>query len=182
MGNYENQRTQLALDLINSYDPYLAEPETLRTLADLQVFLAQHGLQLTQPLKQHDLYTIRDLRTRLWQVFETRQSGSVAELLNALLVDTSAKPVVTEAFDVTWCVADEQPLLARLSVEAALGLAAVFQTSGPERVKACAATPCREVFVDTSRNRSRRFCGDRCANRYHVAAFREKRSPPYKYR
>lgn len=175
MSDYEDQSTQLALDLINSYDPYLPEPETLRTLNDLQIFLEQHGLQITQPLQQHDLASIHDLRNRLWRVFESRHSESVSELLNAFLVDTSAKPVVTETFNVTWYVADEQPLLARLSVEAALGLAAVFQTFGPERVKACAATPCQEVFVDTSRNRSRRFCGDRCANRYHVATFREKR-------
>lgn len=175
MGNYKDRRIQLALDLINSYDPYLAEPETLRALGDLQIFLERHGVQATQPLQGQDLAAIHGLRTKLWQVFESKQSGEVAELLNTLLADTSAKPVVTETFDVAWHVVDEQPLPARLSVEAALGLAAVFQTFGPERVKACAATPCQEVFVDTSRNRSRRFCGDRCANRYHVATFREKR-------
>lgn len=175
MGNYTDRRIQLALDLVNSYDPYLAEPETLRSLDDLQTFLEQHEVQVTQPLQEHNLAAIHDLRTMLWQAFESRRSVKVAELLNALLVDTSAKPVVTETFDVAWHVADEQPLLVRLGVEAALGLATVFQTFGPERVKACAATPCQEVFVDTSRNRSRRFCGDRCANRYHVATFREKR-------
>lgn len=176
MKDYIDRSTPLALDLINSYDPYLAEPETLCTLADLRTFLTQHEVQIVQPLHEHDLTSVHDLRTRLRHVFENRQSGKVVELLNAFLVDTSAKPIVTETFDVTWKVADEQPLLARLSVEAALGLTAVFQTFGPERVKACAATPCQEVFVDTSRNRSRRFCGDRCANRYHVATYREKQS------
>lgn len=175
MGNYTDRRIQLALDLVNSYDPYLAEPETLRALGDLQTFLAQHEVQVTQPLQEHNLAAIHDLRTRLWKVFENRRNGKVAELLNAFLVDTCAKPVVTETFDVVWHIADEQSLLVRLSAETALGLVAVFQTFGPERVKACAATPCQEVFVDTSRNRSRRFCGDRCANRYHVATFREKR-------
>ena len=33
----------------------------------------------------------------------------------------------------------------------------------------------REVFIDTSTNRSRRYCSDRCATRANVAAYRARR-------
>lgn len=174
MDNYIDRRSQLALDLINSYDPYLAEPETLRTPRELQAFLEHHDVQAVQAPQQPELTAVYDLRTRLRQAFKARHSEKAAGILNTFLDTAAAKPMITDAFGVVWQVVDEQPLLTRLSAEAALGLADVFQTFGPDRVKACAAAPCQEVFVDTSRNRSRRFCGDRCANRYHVAAFREK--------
>lgn len=174
MNNYINRRSQLALDLINSYDPYLDEPETLRTPLDLQDFLKHHDLQVLQPPQEPELTAVYNLRARLRQVFETEHSGIEAELFNTLLENAAAKPFVTKTFGVVWQVADELPLLTRLSTEAALGLAEAFQTFGPERLKECAAAPCQEVFVDTSRNRSRRFCGDRCANRHHVTTFRAK--------
>jgi len=44
-------------------------------------------------------------------------------------------------------------------------------------VRTCASPTCQEVFVDLSRNRSRRYCDSRtCGNRLHVAAYRARRS------
>jgi predicted RNA-binding Zn ribbon-like protein len=39
----------------------------------------------------------------------------------------------------------------------------------------CADESCGDVFVDASRNRSRRYCSDTCANRLNVAAHRRRR-------
>jgi hypothetical protein len=39
----------------------------------------------------------------------------------------------------------------------------------------CAATGCSNYFVDQSRNRTRRFCGNACASRTTVAAYRRRR-------
>ncbi|HEX2620604.1 MAG TPA: CGNR zinc finger domain-containing protein, partial [Phototrophicaceae bacterium] len=61
-----------------------------------------------------------------------------------------------------------------LAVECALGIVELLQQHGLDRMRACAADPCQDVFVDTSRNKSRRFCSERCANRYNIAAFRER--------
>ena len=41
----------------------------------------------------------------------------------------------------------------------------------------CASPTCREVFLDLSRNRSRRYCDSRtCGNRLHVAAYRARKA------
>ena len=56
-------------------------------------------------------------------------------------------------------------------MQAALGVSAALAAYGPERLRACASEPCRDVFIDTSRNRSRRFCSTTCGNRNAVAAY-----------
>jgi predicted RNA-binding Zn ribbon-like protein len=38
----------------------------------------------------------------------------------------------------------------------------------------CAAAECAQFFVDQSRNRTRRFCGNTCASRTTVAAYRAR--------
>ncbi|WP_369292618.1 CGNR zinc finger domain-containing protein [Sinorhizobium sp. 7-81] len=42
-------------------------------------------------------------------------------------------------------------------------------------MRVCVADPCRDAFIDTSKKGSRRFCGNRCANRWHVATFRQRK-------
>ncbi len=44
------------------------------------------------------------------------------------------------------------------------------------RVGACADPSCGRVFVDTSRNGTRRFCSTTCQNRIKTAALRRRRS------
>jgi hypothetical protein len=45
------------------------------------------------------------------------------------------------------------------------------------RLRHCEAPGCDAVFVDLSKNRSRRYCDTgNCGNRQHVAAYRERRA------
>jgi predicted RNA-binding Zn ribbon-like protein len=69
----------------------------------------------------------------------------------------------------------DDPPIARLAADTAIGLTKALEHFGIERLRECAANPCREAFVDTSRNGARRFCSHRCANRTNVAAYRERR-------
>jgi len=46
--------------------------------------------------------------------------------------------------------------------------------AGWTRLGLCAAEDCQDVFVDTSRNSSRRFCSETCASRAGVAAYRSR--------
>ncbi len=62
-----------------------------------------------------------------------------------------------------------------LAAEGLMGLAIVVCDLGPDRLGECQADRCEQVFVDTSPNRSRRYCSDRCSSRANVAAFRARR-------
>jgi len=46
---------------------------------------------------------------------------------------------------------------------------------GVDRLGLCEASPCRNAYLDTSTNRSRRYCSDRCATRANVAAYRARK-------
>jgi predicted RNA-binding Zn ribbon-like protein len=54
-------------------------------------------------------------------------------------------------------------------------LAFIVVAGERERLRRCEAPDCVRVFVDLSRNRSRRYCDSRtCGNRLHVAAYRAR--------
>ena len=62
-----------------------------------------------------------------------------------------------------------------MAVVTAMGLTAVVAEYGLNRLGVCSSDTCRDVFVDTSRNRSRRHCSTTCATREHVAAHRQRK-------
>jgi predicted RNA-binding Zn ribbon-like protein len=178
--NYRNQLIDLALDLINSYDPYLKQPEGLLTPTDLDNFFISHAIPVSRPNNQADLEIARGLRQILHQAAIGTDEPQVAALINRLL----SKPPVHVQFALTgengWQLAYQPeptiPALERLQFEASLGLAFTLLTYGKERLKACVANPCQEVFIDTSKNQSRRFCSEQCANRFNIAAYRERKA------
>ena len=57
-----------------------------------------------------------------------------------------------------------------------MSLALELCDNGTERFGRCGAEGCDDLFYDTTRNRSRRFCDDpRCASRTHTADHRARR-------
>jgi predicted RNA-binding Zn ribbon-like protein len=64
----------------------------------------------------------------------------------------------------------------RTVFELAVASAIVVRDGGLDRLRVCASPDCGSVFVDVSRNRSRRYCDTLCANRQHVAAYRQRLS------
>ncbi|HEV7948458.1 MAG TPA: CGNR zinc finger domain-containing protein, partial [Glaciihabitans sp.] len=58
--------------------------------------------------------------------------------------------------------------------EVALALVDVIRTGETGRLRSCAAGDCSGVFLDLSRNGSKRFCSVRCGNRMNMIAFRER--------
>ena len=49
---------------------------------------------------------------------------------------------------------------------------------GTGRLGTCASTDCDRVFLDGSKNASRRFCSTTCQNRVKATAFRLRRVHP----
>lgn len=177
MSDYYEGDIALALDLLNSHDPYLDDPEKLGDTDALASFLTEHGIEARPiPPTTADLTEVRALRTRMWEAFTARHAPDGPARLAELARELRTAPVIGDGFDLHWRPVDEEThsIADRLRARAVLGLASALDRHGPERLKSCAAAPCQEVFVDTLRNRSRRFCSQRCANRHHVAAFRQR--------
>lgn len=180
MTAYDDRRVELALSLVNTFDPYYDQPESLREPADLACFLQQWDITPDRPLDQRDLAQAHALRGRLAAVFDA-PAAAVAATLNNLLAGARLLPHLAADATGSWrleLAADpDTGALERLTIETTLGLAQALERHGPARLRRCAASPCEEAFIDTSRNRSRRYCSQRCANRHNVAAFRRRHHP-----
>ena len=61
-----------------------------------------------------------------------------------------------------------------VAAAASWSLLEAIRVDGWDRFGTCEAAPCCCVFVDRSRNRSRRFCSELCANRYAQASHRQR--------
>jgi predicted RNA-binding Zn ribbon-like protein len=68
-------------------------------------------------------------------------------------------------------------VLEQLTTTVAMGLSQVVIQHGWQRLGVCSADGCDNVYVDTSRNASRRYCSNTCASRSTVAAYRARKRP-----
>ncbi|GAA1763332.1 CGNR zinc finger domain-containing protein [Nonomuraea bangladeshensis] len=112
------------------------------------------------------------LRQELAAVFDVAgDERAVAERLNALLVRYPVRPQLSAHDGGAWHLhLAEDP-----AATAVMGLAAVVAELGADRLGRCREPRCGRAFLDTSSNRSRRYCSARCASRANVAAYRARR-------
>jgi predicted RNA-binding Zn ribbon-like protein len=115
-------------------------------------------------------------------VFEAVAAGDVdaaAERVNRLLAETDARPHLARHDGEPWHLHFHGPngtFAADWAAGCATGLAVVLGGEFHDRLGVCTAPRCDRVFVDTSRNGTRRFCSTACQNRVKTAAFRARRA------
>ena len=184
---YNDSAVRLAVDLVNTRDP-IERIDELTSVEELESFLAAHetdrdgeGRPTGIPTDQ-DLRAVRRLREELRAVFESGDEGDAAALLNGILARVGAVPQIS--------LHSESPHLhveprtgstaGWLGAVTAMGLSVVLCEAGLDRFGSCSSHDCVDVFVDGSKNRSRRHCSGTCATRDNVAAYRERqrRSQP----
>ncbi len=171
---------QLAMTvaLVNSA-PEIAGEERLDTVAALRAFVAEHRISGVRRVTTADLAAVQALRVPLRRVFTTSDLRSAVAVVNRLVADARALPQLTDHDGQVWHLHFTPPQAAlahRLAADAGMGLAVVIRDDGLARLRTCDADDCDAVLVDTSRNRSRRYCdAGNCGNRLHVAAYRARR-------
>jgi predicted RNA-binding Zn ribbon-like protein len=102
--------------------------------------------------------------------------AEVKDRLNALLELASPRPYATDhdgELHLHYARPDAGPL-EQLTTTVAMGLSQVVVQHGWRRLGVCSAEGCGNVYVDTSRNASRRYCSNTCASRSTVAAYRAR--------
>jgi predicted RNA-binding Zn ribbon-like protein len=173
--SYSNQSVRLAVDLVNTHSPRSGRDD-LTDEAALAHFLEERLDGYPPGPSPADLRATKEVRERLRGVFSARDEAEAAAILNSLLAESGALPQLTEHDGGPWHLhfsPPEMPLASRLAAETAMGLAVLVAESGCERLHVCDADDCFDVFVDESRNKSRRFCSPYvCGNRASVAAYR----------
>lgn len=175
---YTDLSVVTAVDLVNTFDPMTGD-DSLIGPGELAAFLAEHRDSYARPVTGDDVEDVRALRRDLRVAFTSRDEQHVVHLLNRLLSDAGALPQLSDHDGEPWHLhftPPEASLVAHMAAEAAMGLSIVLRDHGLDRLQVCAAAGCSRVFVDTSRNRSRRYCDPTtCGNRTNVAAYRARR-------
>jgi len=127
-----------------------------------------------------DVATLRRFQKELRPVFAAADAGDVRSTIDGLndaMVRHPVTPRISDhdPDDLHLHVATKAASVAELLIgESLLGLATLVCDLGPTRLGVCQAARCRNVFVDTSPNHSRRYCSDRCSSRANVAAYRAR--------
>ena len=98
-----------------------------------------------------------------------------------MLARTGARPQLDQHDGEPWHLHFHGPtdsLVTGWAAGCATGLAVVLGSDLHGRLGVCTAPRCDRVYVDTSRNATRRFCSTSCQNRVKTAAFRRKQARP----
>jgi predicted RNA-binding Zn ribbon-like protein len=153
----------------------LPDVGAVQSFADRYVFYGA-------PAGPADLALLRSHRARLDQIARACEAGeidSAIHLLNDLLARTGASPqiAVHDGRGPHLHVSrNDAPIANRMAAHFAMGLAWLVIAGQASRIHSCASPTCSDVFVDMSRNRSRRYCDSKtCGNRLHVAAYRARK-------
>jgi predicted RNA-binding Zn ribbon-like protein len=113
-------------------------------------------------------------------VFDAADSGDLdaaAMTVNALLAETGARPQLDRHDGEPWHLhfhGSTDSLAQGWAAGCATGLAVLLGTERADRLGVCTAPRCDRVYVDVSRNSTRRFCSASCQNRVKAAAFRAR--------
>ena len=119
------------------------------------------------------------LAKRLRSVFadlQRRNVDAAAASLNELLAAHPAHPHLAKERG-TWRLhhhPHDAALVPMWTAICAAGLAEMIGNDAAQRLGTCERDGCGRVYVDVSRNGSRRFCSVTCQNRVKVATFRER--------
>jgi predicted RNA-binding Zn ribbon-like protein len=174
-----------AVRLVNTEQPGRGEDALTSAEAVKELFGA--SVQAARRVGDADVTRLRSVRTRLRAVFEAAAEGDevrAVDLLNALLMEFPISPQISGHDHLDrggrprWHMhlAEHAATAAGgYAAVAGMGLAVQVTDLGVERLGICQAAPCRNAYVDTSTNRSRRYCSDRCATRANVAAYRARK-------
>lgn len=168
----------LAVRLVNSgvCDP---EADPLRSCEAFRAFTAERSFS-SAPVTQHDLDRLKLLRAGLAKVFTAAVDGDhqgAAATLNALLMVHPVHPELVQHDDQPWHVhlSESGSMTDRYSATAVIGLSLLVSGLGMERLGICAIASCEQVYIDGSKNKSRRYCREHSAAKGNVTALRGQR-------
>ncbi|EST38662.1 hypothetical protein N566_06230 [Streptomycetaceae bacterium MP113-05] len=180
-----NYYSDFAVRLVNTEQPERGEDALTSVEAVRELFGPSR--QMARRATDGDVARLRAVRTRLRAVFGAAAEGDevrAVDLLNSLLMEFPTSPQISGHGergkdgrpDWHMHLADHAATAtAAYAATACMGLAFHLTDLGVERLGVCQADPCRNAYLDTSTNRSRRYCSDRCATRANVAAYRARK-------
>jgi predicted RNA-binding Zn ribbon-like protein len=166
----------LVTELVNTQDP---AKDSLRDLDSLRELLTIRP-HLSGRVTRDSLEAMRDLRMELRAIFVEASTGhedAAIDRLNTLLIQHPVHPQISvhDGQRGHLHLNESGSVTDRYAAGAAMGLAVKISDQGIERLGVCQSDSCDNIYFDTTKNRSRRYCSERCSGRSNVAAYRDRR-------
>lgn len=178
--HYSDEPVAVAVKLTNTLDAVSGE-EKLGTPQDVADFIRTElggWDRIPTDVGEEDLHATRALRSRLRRVWEAEDEQGAAAVLNEILVGVAARPRISVhegAAPHLHFEPESGDPVKYLGAVVAMGLSVALIEGGWDRFGRCSSSTCDDVYVDISKNRSRRHCSDTCTTRESVAAYRARR-------
>jgi predicted RNA-binding Zn ribbon-like protein len=165
---YGEDAVVLAVDLVNR------RPVTAAEVVDRCVAA---GVVFEEGTDAPELDEVLAFLDQWCEVVDATDFARRAELLNALLAESTAHPRLTDHVD-GWHIHYRDTVISfarKLRALVSAGTALHLAGRGMHRLGRCAAEDCDRVYADTSRNGRQRYCSPGCANRDAVRRHRARR-------
>ena len=176
--HYTTRPVELAVSLVNTKG---TTNDSLSNATELKEFLDGYRELwegVAKPPRKNEIDAVRELRESLREILEAEDDQEAAKKVNELLDAYGATPrLSTHSGDPHLHFEPvESAIVCWLGAITAMGLASVIVEHGVDRFGVCGSGACNDVFIDTSRNRSRRHCSNTCSTREAVAAYRKRQT------
>lgn len=189
-GSHLDASVSLAVELVNALTPAAEhgrdlgplDGATLRTRLLEALGGRENRARAARAAQPDTIDAVSEAAAALRRVFVAADAGDLdttAAAINDTLARYEARPELSQHDGRDWHLhfhAGTADLAAGLAASGATALALVVSDSGTDRLGVCEATACDRVYVDTSRNASKRYCSTACQNRTKAAAFRARRA------
>ena len=177
----------VAVSLVNTLTPGQAhgrdfQPPTGASRAAAVTAALRTGQPAARPVTAEAAADLAGTAADLRAVFDAVGRGDLdaaARQVNALLAGTGAHPQLDRHDGEPWHLhfhGRTDSVAQGWAAGCATGLAVVLGTDLYDRLGVCTAPRCDRVYVDISRNGTRRFCSTSCQNRVKAAAFRARQT------
>ncbi|MBF8190390.1 CGNR zinc finger domain-containing protein [Nonomuraea sp. K274] len=173
---------RVAVALVNALTP--GERRGRPFAPDTVGAAATAGMRTVYPgyreVSEAEAAELAEVAARLRTVFAAVAADDIdtaATRVNALLDETRARPILEKHDGEPWHLhfhGSEGTMFSDWAAGCATGLAIVLGGEFSDRLGVCTAPHCDRVYVDVSRNGTRRFCSTACQNRVKTAAFRAR--------
>lgn len=180
-GSYGHAGAVVAVDLVNELAVEHAFGRPVPTTEPFPAIKRVLGIdpESAAQLRRRDVPGFVALAAQLRRVFRALHDGDIdgaANRLNRLLAAHPAHPHLAKD-EGRWRVHHHPVDASVVSMAGAVSAEAIARLIGAGdgyRLGTCDSDDCDRVFLDASKNGSRRFCSTTCQNRVKAAAFRRR--------
>jgi len=166
-------------DLVNS-TASRAGSDLLDLTDALDEMAERHAVSYRPDHSRTESMEVRRLRSRLEEFLRLDSTPARIELINSLLLVAGSTPQLAahpgDELPHFHYTMEDASFASKITALTAIGLARLMTTESADRFRVCEGPDCDKVFIDVSKNGSRRYCDSQsCGNRLHAARYRARK-------